>query len=151
MTSQHQIIAVDEEGRGHEVNELDAQFADDDDDTIERSTASKQSAATPRPEFAAPYLPAETSAEASARWQAIQAEFVDDPHESVAEAHKLVGELVQRIVDAFTKERGDLEKQWSQGDSVSTEDLRVCLQRYRAFFSRLLPSVKELNAQTKSA
>jgi len=48
---------------------------------------------------------------------------------------------VQRIVDGFTKERSELEAQWSKGDSVSTEDLRVCLQHYREFFSRLLPSV----------
>jgi hypothetical protein len=54
-----------------------------------------------------------------------------------------VGELTQRIVDAFAKERGDLEGQWSKGGDVSTEELRVCLQRYRAFFSRLLPSVNE--------
>jgi hypothetical protein len=28
--------------------------------------------------------------------------------------------------------------QWSRGDQVSTEELRVSLQRYRAFFERLL-------------
>jgi hypothetical protein len=31
-----------------------------------------------------------------------------------------------------------LEKRWGQGDSVSTEDLRLALQRYRSFFDRLL-------------
>jgi hypothetical protein len=31
-----------------------------------------------------------------------------------------------------------LEKQWDQGDTVSTEALRVALQRYRSFFDRLL-------------
>jgi hypothetical protein len=31
-----------------------------------------------------------------------------------------------------------LEKQWDRGDNVSTEDLRVALQRYRSFFDRLL-------------
>lgn len=85
------------------------------------------------------YLPDQASAQAGDRWQRIQAEFVDDPRKSVGEAHELVGELVQRIVDAFTNERRELERQWSKGDDVSTEDLRVCLQRYRAFFSRLLP------------
>lgn len=88
-----------------------------------------------------PYLTNQTSTHATERWQRVQATFVDDPRKSVAEAHELVGDLVQRIVDAFAQERNELERQWSKGDSVSTEDLRVCLQRYRAFFSRLLPSV----------
>jgi hypothetical protein len=35
-------------------------------------------------------------------------------------------------------ERAQLEQQWDRGDNVSTEDLRVALQRYRSFFSRLL-------------
>lgn len=82
-----------------------------------------------------------TSSQVNERWSRVQAQFVDDPQKSVAEAHELVGELVQRIVDSFTQERNDLERQWSKGDDVSTEDLRVCLQRYRAFFSRLLPTV----------
>lgn len=83
----------------------------------------------------------QTSSRVNERWSRVQAEFVDDPRKSVSEAHELVGELVQRIVDSFTEERNDLERQWSQGGDVSTEELRVCLQRYRAFFSRLLPTV----------
>lgn len=75
------------------------------------------------------------------RWQRIQAEFVDDPRKAVNEAHELVGETVQRIVDAFTHERDELESQWSKGSDVSTEDLRVCLQHYREFFSKLTPTV----------
>jgi hypothetical protein len=77
--------------------------------------------------------------QANERWQHIQAQFVDDPRASVSGAHQLVGELVQHITDTFTKERNELEHQWSKGESVSTEDLRVCLQRYRSFFTRLLP------------
>jgi hypothetical protein len=92
-----------------------------------------------------PYLPDQTSAQTNEKWQRIQAEFVDDPRKSVAGAHQLVGEVVQRIVDAFAQERADLERQWSKGDDVSTEDLRLCLQRYRAFFSRLLPSMNGLD------
>jgi hypothetical protein len=38
----------------------------------------------------------------------------------------------------FAAERANLEKQWSRGEEVSTEDLRVCLQRYREFFDRLV-------------
>jgi hypothetical protein len=89
-----------------------------------------------------PYLPEQASAQAGDRWQRIQAEFVDDPRRAVGQAHELVGDLVQQIIDGFSRERDGLEQQWSKGDSVSTEDLRVCLQNYRAFFSRLLPSAR---------
>lgn len=92
-------------------------------------------------ETGAPYLPVQSGEHATDRWRQIQAEFVDDPRKSVAEAHALVSDLMQRIVDSFANERAALEQQWSRGDNVSTEDLRVCLQRYRSFFSRLLPSV----------
>jgi hypothetical protein len=45
---------------------------------------------------------------------------------------------MQRLADGFAEERSLLERQWDRGDNVSTEDLRVALQRYRAFFGRLL-------------
>lgn len=85
------------------------------------------------------FLPEQAGTQANDRWKRIQAEFVDDPRKSVSEAHELVSDLVQRIIDTFSNERNDLEQQWSKGESVSTEDLRVCLQRYRSFFTRLLP------------
>jgi len=45
---------------------------------------------------------------------------------------------MQRLGEAFADERSNLEKQWDRGDDVSTEDLRIALQRYRSFFQRLL-------------
>jgi hypothetical protein len=45
---------------------------------------------------------------------------------------------MQRLAEAFANERSGLEKQWGSGDNVSTQDLRVVLQRYRSFFYRLL-------------
>ncbi len=45
---------------------------------------------------------------------------------------------LQRLAKVFADERGKLEEQWSRGDDVSTEDLRVALTRYRSFFERLL-------------
>jgi hypothetical protein len=73
-----------------------------------------------------------------ARWQEIQADFVDDPREAVEQADTLVAELMQRLAETFAKERAGLEGQWDRGDEVSTEDLRIALQRYRSFFGRLL-------------
>ena len=40
--------------------------------------------------------------------------------------------------EMFAAERRNLEGQWDRGDDVSTEELRVALTRYRAFFDRLL-------------
>jgi len=113
------------------------------------STSSSMSTdGTAHSEYGTPYLPDQASTQTGEQWQRIQADFVNDPRKSVSEAHQLVSNLVQRIVDGFTKERGELERQWSEGDEVSTEDLRVCLQRYRAFFARLLPSANGLASNT---
>jgi hypothetical protein len=43
-----------------------------------------------------------------------------------------------RLAEIFSDERKKLEANWDRGDNVSTEDLRVALQRYRSFFARLL-------------
>jgi len=72
------------------------------------------------------------------RWSEIQTGFVDEPRRAVENADGLVAEVVQRLVQTFSDERNRLEKQWGQGDDVSTEDLRIALQRYRSFFERLL-------------
>jgi hypothetical protein len=72
------------------------------------------------------------------RWRHVQTGFVDEPRRTVEDADKLVAAVMQRLAEGFANERSGLEKQWDQGDNVSTEDLRVALQRYRSFFDRLL-------------
>lgn len=72
------------------------------------------------------------------RWTDIQAGFVDEPRESVEQADQLVASAIQRLAEAFARERASLESQWESGSNVSTEDLRLALQRYRSFFGRLL-------------
>jgi hypothetical protein len=79
----------------------------------------------------------ETS-ELSRRWSDIQASFVDQPRHAVELADSLVAETMQRLAQTFAAARENLEKQWDRGEKVTTEDLRVTLQRYRAFFDRLL-------------
>jgi hypothetical protein len=71
------------------------------------------------------------------QWNNIQADFVDAPRQAVERADALVADAMKRLTDVFAGERANLEGQWDRGD-VSTEDLRVALQRYRAFFDRLL-------------
>jgi len=72
------------------------------------------------------------------RWDAVQVGFVDEPRGSVQQADALVAELMRRLAQTFSDERTSLESQWEQGADVSTEDLRVAMQRYRSFFDRLL-------------
>ena len=45
---------------------------------------------------------------------------------------------MRHLAKASTRSASHLESQWSRGDDVSTEDLRVSLQRYHSFFERLL-------------
>jgi hypothetical protein len=72
------------------------------------------------------------------QWSKLQTGFVDEPRRTVEGADKLVAAVMQRLADGFANERSGLEKQWDSGDNVSTEDLRLALQRYRSFFDRLL-------------
>ena len=72
------------------------------------------------------------------RWSSIQTGFVDEPSRAVREADELVAEVMTRLAEVFAHERSKLEEQWARQNEVSTEDLRVTLQRYRSFFDRLL-------------
>ncbi len=72
------------------------------------------------------------------RWDSIQTSFVDEPRKSVEGADNLVASAMKRLAEMFSEERTKLESQWGRGDNVSTEDLRIALQRYRSFFMRLL-------------
>jgi hypothetical protein len=72
------------------------------------------------------------------QWSNLQTAFVDEPRRVVADADKLVAAVMQRLAEGFANERSGLEKQWDRGENVSTEDLRIALQRYRSFFDRLL-------------
>jgi len=72
------------------------------------------------------------------QWESIQTGFVDQPRAAVEQADALVSQLVARLTEVFARERSTLEGQWTKGDNVSTEDLRIALKRYRSFFHKLL-------------
>ncbi|HEY6445740.1 MAG TPA: hypothetical protein VIY53_04715 [Acidobacteriaceae bacterium] len=101
---------------------------------------------TPRPQAASPQAGREDThlfedeelRDFRARWDQVQTSFVDEPRHAVEQADALVGTVVKRIADQFSDERAKLEKQWTRGENVSTEDLRQGFKRYRAFFDRLL-------------
>lgn len=73
-----------------------------------------------------------------ARWDSVQASFVDDPKECVQKADGLVSDVVDQLTSSFSHARSRLEEQWARGEQASTEDLRIALKRYREFFDRLL-------------
>jgi hypothetical protein len=83
-------------------------------------------------------FPREESTGYRSRWEAIQTGFVDEPRAAVEQADALVSQITSRLTEVFTRERQSLEQVWARGDNASTEDLRIALKRYRAFFDRLL-------------
>jgi hypothetical protein len=87
---------------------------------------------------ATPLFPSNELESLRTRWKEVQTAFVDEPRKAVEQADGLVASAMKRLAEVFAEERAGLEKQWDRGDSVSTEDLRIALQRYRTFFDRLL-------------
>jgi hypothetical protein len=83
-------------------------------------------------------LPKRQIEELRSRWSIIQNNFVDEPRKTVEDADKLVGSAIQQIEEGLVAERSSLQKRLSRGDDISTEDLRMCLQNYRALFFRLV-------------
>ena len=80
----------------------------------------------------------EAAGQFSERWRSIQSNFIDEPRASVQAADELVAEVIDSVSRRFGDERSRLEAQWESNEDVGTEDLRIALQRYRAFFERLL-------------
>ena len=95
-------------------------------------------AAAPAKEQVSPLFSRDEANELRAHWDAIQVGFVDEPRHSVEQADNLVAETMKRLAEIFADERDKMEHDWDRGADVSTEDLRVALQRYRSFFGRLL-------------
>jgi hypothetical protein len=94
--------------------------------------------ATTEVDEAGSLLPEGEEADFQRRWEEIQTRFVDDPRQAVEDADALVAGVMKRLAEGFAQARDGLEAQWSRGEDVGTEDLRVALQRYRGFFRRLL-------------
>jgi hypothetical protein len=104
-----------------------------DDQVADRT----ESGMTAVPSADEPLVAEESVVDYRARWEVIQQGFVDDPRKAVTEADTLVDDVLKNLSDSFERQHQGLEQQWSGGEP-STEDLRSALQRYRAFFQRLL-------------
>jgi hypothetical protein len=138
---EHEKVDQEDQEKGTAVDqeEREQQRADRKTSTrevakdLERSPAGKAEVSETTALF-----PENESKDFHQRWTDIQTAFVDEPRRAVERADELVAEVIKRLADSFAEERSRLEGQWGRGDNVSTEDLRVALQRYRAFFDRLL-------------
>jgi hypothetical protein len=89
-------------------------------------------------EEATPLLPETSEERFRTSWERVQVGFVDEPRRSVQQADQLVAEVMRELAESFAQARSTLESEWDRGEDVSTEDLRLALQRYRSFFQRLL-------------
>ncbi len=135
MSSQAEEHNLSTADMAHAVQRREeTQEAADTDVVAESHTTSTTTTQT---DFA-PLFAEEDAQKYRSRWSSVQTGFVDDPRQAVQEADGLVAEVMQKIAQGFADERANLEQQWDRGEDISTEDLRVALQRYRSFFDRLL-------------
>jgi hypothetical protein len=111
-----------------------------DDDRRQTEPDQQSGSASPASsaDRAAPLFDQGEAEEFRSRWGQIQTGFVDEPRRAVEQADELVATAMKRLAEIFADERANLEREWDKGEDVSTEDLRVALQRYRSFFDRLL-------------
>jgi hypothetical protein len=86
------------------------------------------------------------SSQYRSRWTEIQASFIDEPRAAVEQADRLVEDVLSELSELFGREKETLRRVLAEEASRtepsearnSTEELRLGLQRYRSFFTRLL-------------
>jgi hypothetical protein len=154
MTTHDQHSEVNELDAGDQVATADRRPMDDAPQTQSRVPEESVTAASDTPTAAMkpvgqtqsepesadeePLFADDKLAGLRAQWASVQAGFVDNPRGCVEKADGLVSELIEDLTAGFASARSRLEDQWGRGETVSTEDLRVALKQYRAFFQRLL-------------
>ena len=115
--------------RRHDGGALDgattAPSPTDEQPSRRRRSRARSRGRAPRTDGEAPLLGEDEGAELGSRWESIQVTFVDDPRRAVEEADGLVAHVMQQLAEGFARERETLEGQWTRGEDVSTEDLRV--------------------------
>jgi hypothetical protein len=89
-----------------------------------------------------------------ARWQRVQAAFVDDPREAVGEAADLIDQTTQAMIGALRQRQQRLRAMWEDGAAdgsaradggsaahgSDTEHLRQMMRHYRTLFNQLCQS-----------
>lgn len=77
-------------------------------------------------------------AELQHRWLVTQAQILDDPRDAVREAGLLIGDALQFLTTTYSGHRDRIERSWKNDDSMSTDELRDTMRRYRALFQHVL-------------
>ena len=72
------------------------------------------------------------------RWLEIQTKFVDTPDQAVSQGDELVSETVERVKEMISSLYSSVCDKWSNHNDLSTEDMRILMQDYRALLNRLL-------------
>jgi hypothetical protein len=85
-----------------------------------------------------PLFTVDASTDFRSRWDVVQRGFVDDPQEAVRAADELVAQVTKSLEETFSNQRAALEGELHQTEQGNTENLRLALRSYRAFFERLL-------------
>jgi hypothetical protein len=62
--------------------------------------------------------------------------FVDDPRTSIERAAALLDERAEALIQYVRERQRSLGSAWQSGDA-GTEELRIALQHYRAFWNDL--------------
>ncbi|SDF08065.1 hypothetical protein [Pseudonocardia oroxyli] len=88
-------------------------------------------------EQAVALVPTDRAEDYRHRWEGLKASFVDEPRGAVRVANELVGHVLDDVAELFATQRADLERDL-RNEEADTEQLRQALNRYRAFFDRLL-------------
>ena len=68
------------------------------------------------------------------RWREAQLRFVDDPRRAAEDSRALIGAAVEALTETLASHRRQLDSWPADAD---TEQYRVVMQRYRAFFERV--------------
>ncbi len=114
-------------------------------------------------------LSPEARQEHAAQWRRVQADFVDDPHDAVGRAERLVTRVMRERgypIDDFEQRAADISVdhpdivenyrgahaiyQSQHNGDVDTEKSRQAFVHYRALFDRLLGSDSDVHTQTQN-
>ncbi len=121
-------------------------------------------------EFSLRPIPAAEQQRYAARWQEVQAQFIESPAEAVSHADNLVSEVMaargyptegfdQQVADLSVQHAGALDHYRTAHDlrlhndqeQLGTEDLRQAVVHYRALFAELLDADPTGNGHTDKA
>lgn len=148
VSDQYDDVDVDAENRHDGSEQYDEQptavdgtahdEAASDEVTQDEVVQQKPSDSATHDDGAAPLFTGEEVDRFRTEWRGLQSDFVDSPRDAVQHADQLVAQVMQSLATTFADHKKSLEGQWSKGEQVETEELRVALHQYRAFFDKLL-------------